>query len=237
MLWYKGWLETRLKLVFVAALLLIFFVFVAAHPALRTGHGARTAAGVAGAETPLETVLTIWIFIFLAGAGIMTQPVLQATKGIHGSTLYTLSLPVSRLRLVLVRAGLGWLESAAAVLVLYYGTWLLSPALRENVTLAGLGEYVGIVLACGSALYFLPVFLATFLDEMWRIYGTMIFFFVWISLSMRGMLPAFVDVFGAMGKGSGPAAHTLPWSAMGFSLGLSVLFFVAALTVARAREY
>ncbi len=237
MLWYKGWLETRFKLLIVAALLVVFFVFVAIHPGLRSGHGARTAAGVAGAETPLETISTIWIFVLLAGAGIVTQPPFQATKGIHGSTLYTLSLPVSRLRLVLVRAGLGWLESAAAVMAMYFGAWLISPAMRESQTLIELGEYGAIVLVCGSALYFLAVFLATFLDDQWRIWGTLIVFFAWISLSIRGMLPEFLDVFRAIGKSSLQVVHAVPWVPMGFSAGLSAALFVATLWVARTREY
>ena len=233
MLWYKGWLETRIKLAMATGFLLVFFLFLAMHPTMTAGRG----AGVLKAETPFQTMSTIWIFILLAGAGITTQPAFQATKGIHGSTLYTLSLPESRLRLVLVRAGLGWLESAAVVVLLYSGTWLISPGLRATATWAALGEYVGICFLCGSALYFLSVFLATVLDDMWRIYGTLIAFFVWLSLSMRGMLPDFADIFRAMGGGSLLVAHTVPWSAIGFSVGLSAALFFATLQVARTREY
>jgi hypothetical protein len=37
-------------------------------------------------------------------------------------------------------------------------------------------EYVVVLVACTSSLYFFSVLLATFLDEMWRMKGSMIAF-------------------------------------------------------------
>jgi hypothetical protein len=39
-------------------------------------------------------------------------------RDLHGSTLFTLSLPASRLRLMSVRAAIGWLEGAGVIGVL-----------------------------------------------------------------------------------------------------------------------
>jgi hypothetical protein len=233
MLWYKGWLETRIKLAIVTGLVFVFFIFLCTHPATPE-HGRRFTFGLVA---PVATMSAIWIFIVLAGAGITTQPAFQASKGIHGSTLYSLSLPVSRLRLVGVRAGLGWLESAVAVATLYYGTWLSSPAVRSTVTLTEVGEYAATILVCGSVLYFVSVLLATFLDEQWRTWGTLIASIGWFRLLTHNALPASVDIFGAMGKGSFLVAQTVPWSTLGFSLGVSVALFFAAIKVAQAREY
>jgi hypothetical protein len=55
---------------------------------------------------------------YLSLSRVTTQPSLVASKGIHGSTLFTLSLPVSRLRLMSVRAAIGWLEGAGVIGVL-----------------------------------------------------------------------------------------------------------------------
>src|SRR5260370_17949501 len=99
----------------------------------------------------------------LGGAGIVTQPSLQATKGFHGSTLFTLSLPVSRLRLLAVRASIGWLESVGVIGALCCGMWLVSPAFRAMATPVDMLEYGGTLIAFASPLYCLSVFLPPFL--------------------------------------------------------------------------
>ena len=68
--------------------------------------------------TLLSTILTVVVLTalselgvniapLLAGAGIKTQAAFQTVKGLHGSTYFTLSLPVSRFRLLAIRAGIG----------------------------------------------------------------------------------------------------------------------------------
>src|ERR1700728_3106237 len=105
MLWYKGWLETRIRLAVTVGFTSFFLVFLYSHPA----HDAKVALGMVG----IVSISTIWICALLAGAGIATQPAFQATKGLHGSMLFTLALPVNRFQLLAVRAGIGWLESTA----------------------------------------------------------------------------------------------------------------------------
>ena len=112
------------------------------------------------------------LYTWLAGAGINTQPTFQATKGLHGSTLFTLSLPVSRLRLLTVRAGMGWLEMAGAILAWCYGCWLILPVVRGSVSAVDMLKYVVVLIVCVSSLYFLSVLLGTFLDDQWRMFVT-----------------------------------------------------------------
>ena len=131
----------------------------------------------------------------LAGAGVTTQPSLQASKGLHGSTLFTLSLPVSRLRLLATRAAIGWLEVAAIISILCCGFWSVSPLVRAVATPIEMVEYAATLLACGSALYGLSVLLATFLDDQWRTWGTLIAGGALAGLSSRNLLKL-VPVFG-----------------------------------------
>src|SRR5262249_50279998 len=108
MLWYKNWLETRGRILF----LLAFILFPVA---LRMATS-RPANPTALAEQRSMAFLAFyWAVptIMLAGAGVKTQPGAAATRGLHGSMYFTLTLPVSRLRLLAVRAGLGWLETTA----------------------------------------------------------------------------------------------------------------------------
>ena len=115
--------------------------------------------------------------------------------------------------------------------------WLGSPLLRGTVTGLELLEYAATLIACVSVIYFLSVLLATFLDDQWRIWGTITAVFALVWLSSHTPLPEAANVFQAMGKGSPLISHTMPWAAMAFSLGLSTILFFAALKVVQAREY
>ncbi len=230
MLWHKGWLETRFRLCMVLGFMcLILFLWHSLPPGDKT-----PALGLVQYTNPSFVVM---ICALLAGAGIATQPSFQATKGLHGSTLFTLSLPVSRFRLLATRASIGWFEGAVAIGALCWGMWLVSPALRATVTPFEIFEYAGTLIACASALYFLSVLLATFLDDQWRVWGTMVASLALLWLSSRTPLPTSANIFQAMGKGSPLIAHTMPWTAMAFSLGLAAFLFFAALKVVKTREY
>jgi hypothetical protein len=229
MLWYKGWLETRFKL--LGALIWVSWFLGAEY-----SRGLKTLAGLMALAVG-ATFIAALTPIILAGAGINTQPAFQATKGLHGSTLFTLSLPVSRLRLLITRAALGWLVLTGMIGVMCCGMWILFPLLRAATTAAQMLEYTAALLACASGFYSIGVLLATFLDDLWRTYGGVIALAALWGLFYKTPLPASVNVFRAMGEGSPLIAHTVPWTAMGLSLGLAAILFSAALKIVRIREY
>jgi hypothetical protein len=229
MLWHKGWLETRFRLLFTVALMGLILTFQ---------HSARTTPqGIVGIVIFSNPVLVVMVSAMLAGAGVATQPSFTVTKGIHGSTLFTLSLPVSRARLLGVRAGIGWLEGAGVIGVFCCALWFLSPALRGMVTPADMFKYAATLVACASAIYSLSVLLGTFLDDQWRVWGTAIASTALWWLSTHIPVPAFADIFRGMGRRSPLIAHTMPWNAIGFSVGLAAILFLAALKIVKAREY
>ncbi len=229
MLWYKGWLETRIRL-------LVAFVWIGWFLGAEYSRGLKAPAGLTGLAVA-ATFIGAAIPVFFAGAGIATQPAFQATKGLHGSTQFTLSLPVSRLRLLLTRAGLGWLVLAGAIGTLCCGMWILFPVLRAATTAVEMLEYAGTLVACASGLYSISVLLATFLDDLWRFQGSMISFAALWWLSNHTPLPASANIFRAMSEGSPLIAHTMPWTAIGLSLCLAAILFFAALKVVQTREY
>jgi len=236
MLWQKGLLETRFRLLFV--LCLSAFALAVQSSARKPGPGpeALSKPPVLGAITIQVELLAVVACGMLAGAGIYTQPSLQATNSLHGSTQYTVSLPVSRLRLLTVRAATGWLEATAATALMCFGVWRINPALRATTAIQML-EYAATVVLCASVIYGLSVFLATFLDDQWRVWGTLLGFFGWMLLSSRIHLPASMDIAQAVGKGSPLITHTMPWPTIAFSVAVAAAFFLAALKVAQAREY
>lgn len=226
MLWYKGWLETRFRLVFVFVIMAFMFI--------PQSYGSK--ADVRGVI--FTAGYSVWLLcVFLGAAGIVTQQSLQAAKGLHGSTLFTLTLPVSRFRLLAVRAGLGWLEMVGGIGALCCLLWVLFPVIRDRTTAREMAEYALVLIVCGSAFYGVTVLLATFLEDLWRVWGSFLCYgAIWWLLN-KTPAPRSVNVFLAMGDGSPVLAHTMPWTAMALSLGLAGVLFFAALKVAQHREY
>jgi hypothetical protein len=227
MLWYKGWLETRFRLVFVLVVVALMFI----------------AQSYGGNKVDVRVVIftagtSVWLIcVFLGAAGIVTQQSLQAAKGLHGSTLFTLTLPVSRFRLLAVRAGLGWLEMVGGIGWICCLLWFLFPVIRRSAAPREMLEYAAVLIVCGSAFYCIPVLLATILDDLWRVWGSFICYGAIWWLAYRIPAPASANIFFAMGDGSPVLAHTMPWTAMAFALGLAAVLFFAALKVVQIREY
>ena len=234
MFWYKGWLETKFKLLLMLGCMVFYlgvFYLMRTHAA---PPGAKPASVFGLTATAFATLLYTW----LAGAGINTQPSFQATKGLHGSTLFTLSLPVSRLRLLTVRASIGWLEMAGAIFAWCYGCWLILPVVKGSVSAVDLFQYAAALIVCASSLYFLSVLLGTFLDDQWRMGITLMASGALWMLCSYVHLPASVDVVRAiLGESSPLVAHTMPWTAMLFSVLLATVFSLAAVKIVQLREY
>ena len=230
MLWYKGWLETRVRTLF--ALAFIGFLLYTQHssplPALHSQLDRLQFSG---------QLVAILVSALLGGAGIVTQPSFQATKGLHGSILFTLSMPVSRLRLLAVRAGLGALEASVVLSLFCCGVWIASPMISAAAAPFELFQQTATLIACASSLYCLSVLLATFLEEQLRVVGTMVGCYALQWLCLEFPVPAPINIFRAMGKDSPMIAHTIPWTPMAYSLALSAILLFAALKIAQSREY
>jgi hypothetical protein len=112
MLWYKAWLETRWTLVFTFGSMLLIWL----GPPLLGAHWARPWLGFQLGSAGLYCFTAL----FLADSGINSQPMYGLAPGFHGSMLFTLSLPVSRRRLLFVRAGFGAILCWSAVLLLQF---------------------------------------------------------------------------------------------------------------------
>jgi uncharacterized membrane protein YpjA len=232
MLWHKGWLETRFRLLlglaFMGVLLASFY----------SDRSKPLPPGAGSIGFLLVSVSCVGLIAgLLAGAGIATQPGVRAAKGLHGSMFFTLALPVSRFRLLAVRAGLGWLEMTAAIGLFCLGMWTVSPVLQSTATAAEMLEHAAVLIVFASALYCMSVLLATFLDDQARMLGTMILFGALWGLSNRLPLPASANIFEAMGSASPLIAHAIPWPAISICLASAAALLAAALKVVQTRDY
>jgi ABC-2 type transport system permease protein len=240
MLWYKGWLETRVRLLFVFAFYAVCFGFFAV---VRLSPSSPFAA--MSAPDRVRAIVRLGIAIYavatgclqLAGAGITTQSSFQQAKGLQGSTLFTLSLPVSRFRLLAVRAGLGWLETAGFISALCGAAWIAFSPLRANFKPEEMAGYAATLIVCSLAIYAIPMLLATFLDDAGRMFASVPVFVALWFLFNHTPLPASVNIFRAMGEGSSLVTHAMPWPAMAFSVGLAAMLFFAALKIVQRQEY
>jgi hypothetical protein len=239
MIWYKAWLETRFGVAFM--FVLFTFVFLVA------GAGARLGAGVLPTNNaPMPEELQVadalsfaWIAaaISFAGTGIKTPSGgFQNIKGLHGSTLYTLSLPVSRLRLIVVRTVVGLLETVVVIVVFTQLAWWIFPKTGQN-TMGEILAHLVVTVICASTFYFLSLFLGTFLDDALRLPAGMTVLALLFTLDVTKILPPYLNIFRPMGSGSPLNTHTIAWGTLGIALAASAILFVAAVKVVRTQEY
>jgi len=233
MLWFKGWLETRWRVVFglgVGAFLLINVV------ADNVPDRPPDPFGMAKLVNAMSFFIA-FIGIMLGGAGINTQAAFRAMKGLHGSMYFTLALPVSRFQLLATRAAIGMLELTAVIMMICAGLWATVPQLRAQMTFPEILVY-GFALAVSAAsFYSVSVLLATFLDGQWQIWGSMIVIVALRSASTRLAMPAVLDLFRPLTTDSPLVTHAFPWSGMGISVALAAILFCLSMKIVQLREY
>jgi hypothetical protein len=167
MLWKKGWLETRWRFCLMGALALLLLGMAEQGGGLGSAEHARNLM-------MMQCFLGIMTAINLAGAGIRTQSAFLKKAGLHGSTHYTLSLPVSRFRLLAVRAMVGFVETTGIVTAMTLSFWTLFPLVRCASTLSDLFKLLLAGPVCVLCFYFLAVTISTVLDEIWQVYGSLV---------------------------------------------------------------
>jgi len=119
MIWYKAWLETR----WIFGLFVGLIVFVWLTPLWMPLFGLWLHPGIPASRIwmaiHLGSVFTsFFVANSLAGSGVNSQTAYSPAPGNDGSMLFTLSLPVSRRRLLFVRAGLGALLTNVLIAVM-----------------------------------------------------------------------------------------------------------------------
>ena len=240
MLWYKSWLETRVRFFLMAGVYVLTSWYVTPEVIGRLLVDSKPAAALA--QTGRVTLGSFWFIwtvlaVMLAGAGINTQTFRGVTQGLHGSMLFTLSLPVRRRRLLGVRAALGALETAFVIIFACLFMWSVSPLLRAHVGVSTILVYALVSLVWSSVFYCLSTFLATFLDEMWQCYGS--FLGIAVMLCLRPPIKKFFsfDILRMLGDPTHLTVSTLPWPGILTCLALSAALLFASVQVVERKQY
>jgi hypothetical protein len=227
MLLMKGWLETRWRL--AAA-----FTYLSICLAINCQSRNSPAANPGRVLVPLGIILAFGSLTF-AGSGVKSQAPAGFPEGLAGSTQFTISLPVSRQRLLAVRAAIGMLEAVALAIFIGCLAWGLFPSVRASVTQADFVRLVLTVILFLTAPYCTAVFFVTILDEPLSmvVAGWTNMLLLWL---LHRTAPA-VDIVRAWGAESPLITHTLPWSQMATCAGLATIMFLAAVRMVQTREY
>jgi hypothetical protein len=226
MLVMKAWLETRWRLLAAFTYLMACLAFnYQSHNAPAVNRGLLIALG---------TILACGS-VTLAGSGVKSQAPVGFPEGLAGSTQFTISLPVSRRKLLAVRAGFGMLETIALTLLVGCLAWVLYPSLRASATQSDFLRLLFTTILFLSVPYCAAVFFETFVPEPLSLVfaGWTITLLLWLA---HHIAPA-VDIVRAWGPASPLITHQLPWSQLASCAVLGLVFVVAALRVVRTREY
>jgi hypothetical protein len=249
MLWYKSWLDTRWRFLLALGLLIVsVFGLVLSYPRLQALIPLAPAGNPGGElgkrlrealEVSRQFRGYVWLQWYRQNALQVCVAALLGTGGLvtHGSrgALFTLSLPVSRDRLIAVRAaaGLGELLVVAFVSVLLLPA--LSPAIGERYAV---GEAVahGICLFAAASVFFsLAFLLSTSFDDGWRpllIAVSAAAVLGLCDLVLRDLVP--YSVFTVMSGDVYFRTGHLPWLGIAVSLGASAgMLLVARMNLAR----
>jgi hypothetical protein len=185
MLWYKAWLETRWR--FLIGLVLLLFSasgIVISYPSVQEllplvpqpdtgsalGRAIREAAELAA--TYRGYVWSHWFAQNLPQAWTLLA-VLLGTGGLlaqaaSGGALFTLSLPITRGRLLGVRAATALLELLALALIPSLLIPLFSPAIGQSYAIADVLVHAMCLFVGGAMFFSLAFLLSTVFADVWR---------------------------------------------------------------------
>ena len=222
MLLTKAWMETRWRILGLAVCLLI---------ALALNY--RDPAGTAVLTT--AWFMLTFLAISLGGSGVNSQAPMGLSEGIAGSTQFTISLPVTRLRLLAIRASVGLMETAAVTALTAVLIWTLFPTTRQTTTPADFARLVLTTILFLTAPCCAHVFFSTWSEEPFSLAyagGSLIL----VLLLCHHLTPG-MDIIRAFGEASPLATHRLPWSQLMPSMIAAVILLLTAGLVVRRREY
>jgi ABC-2 type transport system permease protein len=185
MLWYKAWLETRWRFLIGLALLIcsaggtvvVYPQMMKLMPLVPSvdatgelGRRIREAAelareyrGYVWSQWFRQNAAQMWtIFAALLGSGGLLS------HGSGGGALFTLSMPVSRSRLLGVRVAAGFAELSVLAFVPSLLLPIVSPAVGQSYAVGDVLIHSACLLVAGAVFFSLASLLSTIFADVWR---------------------------------------------------------------------
>lgn len=256
MLWHKAWLETRWRFVSGLVILVVLtggsvYGYVAASqlmPQLKA-NGVPTVQNPALAgmirdalEAQREFRGFIWYQAYrqnLTQLGILFAVLLGSggllAESSKGSALFTLSLPVTRRRLLGARAGMGLAQLLAITMVPPIVIPLLAPTIGQHYPIADALAH-GLCLFVGGAVFFsFASFLSTMFADIWR--PMLMTFGVACAIAIVSFAVPQINIFGVMNGESYFRAGALPWTGLLTSGVLATALLYSAAEALERRDF
>jgi hypothetical protein len=251
MLWYKAWLETRLRF-FIGLGLLLFmacgvtFEYRAVQQLMPLAESMRTDSGFVGRAIQQAIAVEstyrgfVWYQWFRQNLSQtwMLFALIIGTGGLspHRGALYTLSMPVSRARLVAVRAGTGLAELFTMAIVPSLLLPILAVLGGQSYPLGDAIVHALCVFVGGSAVFGLTVLFSTEFSDAWTpaiLSGVVI-----TVLGIMEFVPALepYGLFHTMAAESYFSGNGLPWGGLIVSAVAAALLLWAAAGNLRRRD-
>lgn len=251
MLWYKSWLETRwrfwiglgLLLCSAAAVVLTYphvLKLTASMPVDGSGELwdrireaialTRTFEGYVWSEWFRKNVAEmVTLFAILLGtAGVLSH---------SGGALFTLSLPVSRRRLLGVRAATGLAELFILALVPSMLIPLLSPMIGESYAFARVLIHGFCLFVAGSLFFNLALLLSTLFSDRWRPFLLALGIAMAVAIIEQFVLRAPYGVFRVMSAEVFFRGNRLPWEGLLLSAAASAALYSGAVWNLTRRDF
>lgn len=256
MLWRKVWLETRSRFVIGLALLLLMAVgIVIQYPAVSRmieqagvtvdpkGPLGRIVADALTVERDFrgfvwfqwhrQNLTQMWtLFAAILGSGGLIA------RGAAGGVLFTMSLPVSRQRLIGIRAAAGLAELLVLALVPTLLIVALAPVIGEHYSIVD-GFVYGVSLFLGGAVFYsLALLLSTVFDDFWRplLLTCSVAFVLGLGAVVLHEFPPF-SVFQVMSAESYFRSGEAPWFGLLVSSAVSIGLLYGASVSFEQRDF
>ena len=247
MLWYKAWLETRWRFLIGLGLVSLQAIFtVRAYPMLTeliaetqidpaSPLARRLAEGIALAGTYNGYIWSQWFLKNLAQTWTMFAALLGAggllSQAHRGEGLFMLSLPVSRRRLLGVRAATCLAELYVIALVPSLLLSLVSPSVDESYGAGNAFVHASYLFAAGSVFFSLSFLLSTVFPDVWRPFLIVACLAI-VEQSLRDFLH--IGMFRVMSAERYFRGDGLPWPALAAAMAASaLLLYLAAKNIER----
>jgi hypothetical protein len=256
MLWYRSWRETRYR--FAIALIILTVSALSIPSAYRQVSAiaptlpaaidsdselgrrildlaalAREYRGYVWSQWFRQNLASTWTLFaaILGGLGILSQTSRDAT-------LFTLSLPISRRRLALVRAGTGLAQIFALVLLPTLLIVILSPRFGQHYALGDALVHSACFFIAGSVFFSLAFLLSTVWSDAWR--PALVPIGLGIVIGLCEQFSTDIARFGIFRVMSGEdffRGHGLPWLGLAITGALSSLMLYGAAVNLERRDF
>jgi ABC-2 type transport system permease protein len=235
-LWYKAWIETRSRFLISLVTLTLFSAIFVQH-----AQGMLRPEWKSDFNRLLfvnqQFLVIMWVLsVVLLGMGGMVRE--KAT----GISSLTLSLPVSRRRLVGIRVGVGLLEAAILGLVPWIAVFFVSFFARKPISITQVASYVLLLLGGGIVYFALAVLVSSLASGEYS--APALTFGIVLLAAM--LFDAWLRQFNvwrlvtgdlSINRSTFLLSDHLPWLGMLCSMSVASLMVVASIIVVQRRQF